>query len=236
MTERERLPMQREVIPIDREDALPFLKCRHYAKRIPSISYAYGLLKDGILVGVCTYGTPPSHTLLKGVAGDAWASAVLELNRLTCENESNNASFLVGRSLRLLPKPSIVVSYADTGAGHVGYVYQATNFLYTGLSSAWNDPVVRGLEHQHHATFAHGKSNDEMREEFGDALSFRKRSRKHRYLFICANKQDRARIVADLRYKAMPYPKGETTRHMTKPTDIQGFLFCGNGTLAGDKP
>jgi hypothetical protein len=214
-----------QVLPIDRADALPFLVAKHYAHRIPSISHAFGLFRAGSLIGVVTYGTPPSHTLLKGVAGEAWADKVLELNRLTCENDRNNASFLVGRSLRLLPKPRIVVSYADTGVGHVGYVYQATNFVYTGLSSAWTDPVVRGLEHQHHATFAHGKSNDEMREEFGDALSFRQRSRKHRYLFICANKRDRARILGDLRYKALPYPKGDSIRHEVRVADIQTFLW-----------
>lgn len=214
-----------KVVRIERSDALPLILRKHYAKRIPSISYAYGLIKDGLLIGVCTYGTPPSHTLLKGVAGDSWASIVLELNRLTCENDRNNASFLVGRSLRMLPKPSIVVSYADTGAGHVGYVYQATNFLYTGLSSAWKDPVVRGLEHQHHATFAHGKSNERMREEFGDALSFRARSRKHRYLFICGGKREKKKILTDLRYPILPYPKGETFRHETKMTSVQTFLF-----------
>ena len=32
-------------------------------------------------------------------------------------------------------KPKIVVSYADTSKGHVGYVYQATNFIYTGMSA-----------------------------------------------------------------------------------------------------
>jgi len=213
------------VVPIQRSDALPLIMAKHYAKRIPSISYAYGLMRDGLLIGVCTYGTPPSHTLLKGIAGESWAKHVLELNRLTCDNDKNNASFLVGRSLRLLPKPSIVVSYADTGVGHIGYVYQACNFIYTGLSSAWNDPVVKGLEHQHHATFAHGKTNEQMRSEFGDLLSFRKRTRKHRYLFFCGDKRGKQRFLSDLRYELFPYPKGKTIRHETKSADVQTFLF-----------
>lgn len=34
---------------------------KHYAHRIPSISYAFGLFdRDGLLMGVCTYGFPPS--------------------------------------------------------------------------------------------------------------------------------------------------------------------------------
>jgi len=215
------------VRPIDRSDALPFLKAKHYANRVPSISYAFGLFRGSALVGVATYGTPPSHTLLKGVAGESRAGIVIELNRLTCENSKNCASFLVGRSMRLLPRPTIVVSYADTGAGHVGYVYQACNFLYTGMSSPWNDPVVQGLEHQHHATFAHGKTNDEMRERFGDALGFRQRTRKHRYIYIHAGKREREQIRSELRYEILPYPKGETTRHETREAQVQTFLFGG---------
>lgn len=213
------------VMRIERADALPFIKAKHYAKRVPSISFAFGLMRGQSLVGVCTYGTPPSHTLLKGVAGERWAAHVLELNRLTCENQRNNASFLVGRSLRLLPKPTIVVSYADTGAGHVGYVYQACNFIYTGLSAAWLDPVVAGLEHQHHATFAHGKTNAQMRETFGDAVTFKKRTRKHRYIFICAKKRDMESIMRDLKYPAMAFPKGDSERHETCSADVQAFLF-----------
>ena len=38
-------------------------------------------------------------------------------------------------SLNLLPKPQAIVSYADTSQGHHGYIYQATNWIYTGLSA-----------------------------------------------------------------------------------------------------
>jgi hypothetical protein len=215
-----------QVAAIERSDALPFIKAKHYAHRVPSISHAFGLFRSGELIGVVTYGTPPSHTLLKGVAGEARAGIVIELNRLTCDNGANYASFLVGRSLRMLPRPRIVVSYADTGAGHVGYVYQACNFLYTGMSADWTDPVVAGLEHQHHATFAHGKTNAEMQEQFGDALSFRKRTPKHRYIYICAGRGSRRHLIRDLRYEVKTYPKGDTKRHETRPADIQGFLFA----------
>ena len=29
---------------------------KHYAKRIPSVSYAYGLYKNKFIVGICSYG------------------------------------------------------------------------------------------------------------------------------------------------------------------------------------
>jgi hypothetical protein len=61
---------------------------------------------------------------------------VLELNRLVLKyNKKNEASMLVGKSIKLLPKPKIIISYADISQNHIGYIYQATNFIYTGLSA-----------------------------------------------------------------------------------------------------
>lgn len=44
---------------ITRDQCTPFVLNIHYAKRWPSVSYAYGLFRGQELVGVVTYGTPP---------------------------------------------------------------------------------------------------------------------------------------------------------------------------------
>ena len=64
---------------------------KHYAKRIPSISYAFGLYDDKTLVGICTYGLPASPSLCVGVCGENYKNKVLELNRL-CINDENGPS------------------------------------------------------------------------------------------------------------------------------------------------
>ena len=66
--------------------------------------------------------------------------------------EKNVLSFFVSGCLNRLPKPSVVVSYADTSQGHHGFIYQATNWIYTGLSAKFKDYAVRGLEHMHHSS------------------------------------------------------------------------------------
>jgi hypothetical protein len=143
------------VKPVTREQYLPFLLDVHYAGRSPSVSFAYGLFVGEALEGVVTYGTPSSATLRRGVAGDDYIKNVFELNRLCLlSNEKNHASFLVAKSLRLIGGDRIIVSFADTSQGHVGYVYQACNFLYTGLSAKRTDWKVRGLEHLHGQTIA----------------------------------------------------------------------------------
>jgi hypothetical protein len=199
------------VAPIQAQDAEYLILNVHYAKRKPSISYAFGLFNSGELIGVVTYGTPASSTLLRGVCGEDWAQHVLELNRLVLvNNQPHEASRLVGASLKLLPKPSIIVSYADTKQKHEGIVYQATNFIYTGLSSKFRDPVVRGLEHQHHATYAHGLTNKQLIEKYGeDNVYFIERSRKHRYIIFVGSKTQRKQMIKDLRYEIQPYPNKE---------------------------
>ena len=119
----------------NKKDADYFILNIHYAKRKPSISYAFGLYFKNDLVGVCTFGSPPSPSLAESIVGKENKSLVIELNRLVLLlNNKNEASFLVGHSLKKLSKPSIVVSVADENKNHKGTVYQAANFLYTGMT------------------------------------------------------------------------------------------------------
>ena len=76
----------RHVERINYNDTRHFILNVHYAQRMPSISYAFGLFVSGQLTGVCTFGSPASHYLCKGICGDNFYSEVLELNRLVLLN------------------------------------------------------------------------------------------------------------------------------------------------------
>ena len=120
----------------------------HYLHRKCPCSYAFGLIskETGEIKGVITYGVPPSHTLLKGICGEEEKQNVYELNRLWVADDMprNSESYLISASIKKLDK-EIIVSFADTSQDHIGYVYQATNFLYTGLSAKFLDPKVKGV-------------------------------------------------------------------------------------------
>lgn len=205
------------VKPVTREDCLPFLLNIHYAKRVPSVSWAFGLFVDDHLEGVVTYGTPASAPLRRGVCGDALKNSVIELNRLVLmSNQPNHASMLVGRSLRLLEGNKIVVSFADTSQGHAAYVYQATNFLYCGLSAKRTDWKVKGKEHLHGQTIAdefRGAPNraQAMRDKYGDDFYLAPRPRKHRYITLIGSRKFKKEAMSSLRYPTEPYPKGYRT-------------------------
>ena len=167
----------------------------HYAKRLPSISYAYGLYRHNEMVGMVSYGTPASPSLCKGICGEEHRSDVIELNRLVLrDNLPNEASFLVSRSLKMLPTPKVVVSYADTAQDHAGIVYQATNWLFTGTTKKRTDMA--------------GKDGKHSRHHLGDRTNRINRSAKHRYVYFIGTKKEKKVLRNALRYDINnEYPK-----------------------------
>jgi hypothetical protein len=216
-----------KVLPIKNEETYPWLLEKHYAKRIPQIMFAFGLYEEDRLMGVVTYGIPASPSLCMGICGKEYSDKVLELNRVCLQNnDKNQASFLVANSIKLLPKPSIIVSYADTGQGHIGYVYQATNFMYTGLSANRVDWTVKGLEHKHSKTLSDGMTLESIKEKYGDDFYYTERSRKHRYIYFHGDKRQKKLMNQLLKYKTEPYPKGDSLKYDSgKQVSTQTLLF-----------
>ena len=197
--------------PISYKEAMDIVVEKHYLHRKCPVSRAYGLvdITTDEVVGVVTYGVSPSSTLLKGICGPEEAHNVYELNRLWVDDmvAKNGESYLVANSMKLLDR-EIIVSFADTSQGHVGYIYQAANFIYTGLSAKFKDPKVVGKENMHHATYANGLTNAQVVEKFGaENVTFVERPRKHRYIYFNCDKRRKKELLKKLRYKTMPYPK-----------------------------
>jgi len=212
---------------------------KHYAKRIPNISFSFGLYdQNNFLKGVCSYAKPMSHTLVQGALAGKYTDTFLELNRLVVNDNlgKNVLSFFVSQSLALLPKPQVIVSYADTSQGHHGYIYQATNWIYTGLSAKFTDNAVKGLEHLHHSTIedsvgrydkdAKINKTELLKEKYGDLLYKKERPRKHRYFYFLGNRKDKKNMTNSLVYKVQEYPKGNNQRYDSSYNpSIQGILF-----------
>jgi hypothetical protein len=197
------------VAPIENKATYPYLLEIHYAKRIPSISYAFGLFHNEELVGVVTYGSPPTAPTRSGVAGEEYKRQVLELNRLCLKNNrKNEASFLVSKSLKLLPKNMFILSFADPTQGHTGYVYQAANFKYYGLSAKRTDWALKSRPEMHGQTvtdLSRGQKNrvKYMKDTYGDDFYLKSRPRKHRYIFVTGDK----RLYKKIKYQEEKYPK-----------------------------
>jgi len=208
--------MNYEVKPIDYQDCKEWFLKKHYAKRIPPIEFCFGLYDKDILIGVCSYGTPVSSVLRELFQ----SYKLYELNRLVVSDglPKNTLSFFVSQTFKYLPKPSVLVSYADTSHNHHGYIYQANNWIYTGLSAKFMDYMVKGMEHLHGASIfdmSRGQENrvQWLKDKFGDNLYMKERPRKHRYFYFIGDKRDKKKMNKELPYQIEKYPKGVNKRY-----------------------
>ena len=204
----------------------PWLLYKHYSKRCPNISYAFGLYNSRLeLSGVCSYARPMSNTLVSGAMQGDYNDKFLELNRLVVNEglPTNTLSYFVSQTLKLLPTPCVIVSYADTAQCHHGYIYQATNWIYTGLSAKFTDYAVEGMENVHHASIEDSvgryDKNPEINkskllaEKYGEKLYKKERARKHRYFYFVGSKRQKKDMRRGLNYPELPYPKGNNKQY-----------------------
>ena len=215
------------ITEIDYKTAMKVVVKCHYAHRVAPCTRAFGLYsnKTGVLVGVVVYGSPVGRGLCEGICGKEEVDNVYELTRLYVDDglEKNLESFLVANTLKLLDK-EIIVSYADTKWGHVGIVYQATNFYYTGLSSGHKDYFATINGHTYHSKTLWevygGVDGLHMGVESG-LFEVVERSRKHRYVYFNCDKRRKKELLSKLRYPILPYPKQEGSVPITSTENIQ---------------
>ena len=177
------------ILKISYQTAMDLIVKNHYLHRKSPCSVAFGLFLNDEIKGVICYGTPSSSTLRSGIAGKHNSFNVVELTRLwVCDSvPKNGESYLIGNTLKHCGK-EIVVSYAEINQGHLGIVYQATNWLYTGLSAKRTNWTIEGID-KHCQTLADKYSAKEIREIYGDRFSLKERPRKHRYVYLNCNKK-----------------------------------------------
>ena len=212
--------------PISYEQTKPFILNKHYAHRMPSISFSFGLYYENVLHGVLTFGTPASPSLCKGIAGENFKSSVIELNRLYIDDEvsqklNNVASQFISFGLKQLkPLNKIVVSYADSGMNHTGFVYQSCNFMYTGKTKSRTD-IYSGLgKHSRH--YKKGKS-----EKYRVI-----RTSKYRYVYICGDKRFKKKVMLNLNYPIIKsYPKADDKHYHVGDTEPTMLINTSNGQI-----
>jgi len=205
--ERRSLKERYSIKPINYKLAMEIVVNNHYLHRKCPCSFAWGLFEGNNIIGCIIYGTPSSAPLRKGICGEDEKDNVIELTRLWVQDGTpkNTESYLIGNTLKLVDK-EIIVSYAEIEQGHLGIVYQATNWLYTGLSAKRTNWTIEGID-KHCQTIADKYTSAEIREKYGDAFKLVDRPRKHRYVYLNADKRRKRELLTKLKYEIQPYPK-----------------------------
>ena len=199
-------------------EAKNFLSAHHYLSQLGNGFIAIvslGLYNEkNQLVGVQNWNHISAPETLVGAFGlsrDTDQSRFLELTRLSMDDEKkekNLTSWFVARGIRYVRRkyrPRAIISYADSKY-HCGYIYQATNWGYYGLTAPKKDFVVNGKIQQR--GLVKGKDGHWV-----------DRPRKHRYMIVF----DKSLVIKWIRE---PYPKQEN--HEMKliiPDGYQPSLF-----------
>jgi hypothetical protein len=221
------------VRPVSKEAAKQIIIENHYSGTWTKVSYCLGLFYnestdhkffDGVnerLIGVICYGDPIGRHSGASISTELHRTEVLELTRLYIFDGygTNAESWFVGQSFKWLRKnaPHIkgLISYSDPKAGHLGTVYQATNWIYQGNrirpNDSWLFRLTEDGEWQHGRTvFPYWGTNnpEKIREKISSPIWLKKEPRKHRYIYILSDlKSERKKILKGLKYPALSYPK-----------------------------
>lgn len=192
-----------KVVRCESKDVRSWFERKHYLKRRPKSIQCYALLDGDNCIGALSYTKPPSPHLCRSICGHEWAAEVWELARLVIDapHRRNLASHFMAQTFKQLPTPRILVSFADTGRGHVGTIYQAANWIYTGISKGYSSKsfVVDGKVLHNRARSKRSESREEMaRIETTD---------KHRYIKLLGDKSDVKLMRRCLQLEPLPYPK-----------------------------
>ena len=201
-----------KVLPVPKTVAGELIVRHHYLRSLPGgTKLAFGVFINSSLQGALTLGVGPknAHCLVEGATSDD----CLTLTRLWLSdglphNSESRVIGLVIKSLRHYTAVKFLLSYADPAQGHLGIIYQATNWLYTGLSSAMSlydlgDGVAR---HSRSVGQIFGSHSINHLAQHGIAVKLVPQAAKHRYVyFFDPSWRNRLRV------QILPYPKKENS-------------------------
>ena len=225
---------------IPKSMAKPIVVQHHYAHLWTKCSVALGLFydtgnehsffdeKEEKLIGVIIYGDPIGRLSAQSISDVLDRTEVYELTRLYIFDGygSNIESWFISQSFKWLKnnrkKIKALISYASPVEGHVGTVYQATNWIYQGNNNRWNDAWIFKFEPDgrwiHGRTiFPYYKTNDpeKIREQVDKPFWIRKEPQKHRYVYILtSSKRERKNILNTLKHETLPYPNASDIKEI----------------------
>jgi len=217
---------------ISKKIAKDMIVKNHYSHKWTSCRYALGIFyetdnehtffdeKDEKLAGVAIYGYPVGRSAPKSISPELKEEEVLELTRLFIFDDygKNTESVVLSKTFSWLKENAsdikVLVSYSDPEQGHLGIIYQATNWIYQGIigKHTWSFKFNENDRWKHGRTiFPYYGTNDieKIQRQVKEPFWIRKEPRKHRYIYILTGKKDKKKIMKNLKYPILPYPKAK---------------------------
>ena len=153
----------------------------HYAKRVPVVFFAYNVFNNkDEWCGVISFAGGASSNM--GKPYGLRAGQYLELNRMALNGKQESTSKALSIAIRLVKKDAptvkVLISYADKGQEHIGVIYQATNWIYTG------DSKTSGYQIYYKGEWVHNRVLGTLPKKQRETIKRRKSPGKYRYIYI----------------------------------------------------
>ncbi len=202
---------------VSNQEIKDFVILHHYSHKLPNntkINIA-GYYENKPIISV-SFGAPIGRNVANWLRCPR--EQLLELTRLSSLDElpKNTESYSIARAFETLkekyPNYKYFVSYADTNEGHLGYIYQATNWKYIGLQPqimVAEKYFIDGKEiHGRVLNARHGTVNfGVLKSIYGDRIEFRYGVKKHIYILCKGNKKESTSWYSQFTF--LSYPKAE---------------------------
>ena len=179
-----------EVRPISMGTAKGLIERNHDSGSLSGgTRLSFGAFLGSRLLGAITFGAGPYNGYR--LVDDAKPMDCLTLTRLWLSDDlpRNSESRVLGVSLRSLKKHTslkFLVTYADPAQGHRGVIYQASGWMYTGLSERTPLYRINGGRPRHSRTVSHAFGTHSVKYFVNHGLDVIvvPQSSKHRYIYF----------------------------------------------------
>ena len=187
--------------------ALYACKHWHYSKVIPASKLVkVGAWEDDRFIGAVIFSRGASKNISKpyGMSN----TEVIELTRVALRDHETPVTQILSKAIALLKQTSpglkLIVSYADISQGHIGIIYQASNWIYEGKTVPAAQIIINGV--RKHARSVSGfyktTSIEWLKKNVDPNAHIVYDLGKHKYL-MPLDKQTRKQI----KLLSKPYPK-----------------------------
>ncbi|WP_449038488.1 Mom family adenine methylcarbamoylation protein [Parabacteroides goldsteinii] len=181
----------------------------HYAKAVPQSRLGYSVFNNGDeWCGVVLFSNGANQHIASSF--NLVQGQVMELVRVALNGKQECTSQALAMSLKAIrndaPLVRLIVSYADRNQGHIGVIYQATNWYYLGEFASERGIMLNGkLTHRRSVTSKYGTSTLEwLKNNVDPDAEVIKGKTKIKYVYPI----DR-RLIGFVKSISKPYPKRE---------------------------
>lgn len=214
----------------------------HYTHKWTICSLALGIFDKTItddfidepkLLGVIVFGPTAGGNVSKSVSSLLTTSNLWELKRLWVDDVlgKNTESWFISQSIKYIKQNhteiKCLISYADPDAGHIGIIYQATNWLYQNIerpkgTSGYVVSFDGGQKWAHGRTLFNKYGSFEFKKLVAvlpRPFWIKELSVKQRYIYPLGNHKEKNALIKSFNYPIIDYPKTKNDKEIIKKYD-----------------